>query len=246
MRISVFLALLAFVLPSVSANSHEHNARRHSDVVKRAEEGVGLRKRFSNARFTFYQAGMGACGKENSGDDFIVALNSPQYGSGSDCFKQIIITANGKTHGATIVDECPSCPFGALDMSKALFDVFASETAGVIHGSWDFGSGDDSSSSSKITHASPSTHKHTSKTHTRSSTRKPSSLHTYSSTSTSTSTSTSSAPSTTSINYSAGDASGLAVPTGAVRPGAANNLNAFNQAFIGLSALVVAGGNANQ
>jgi hypothetical protein len=42
--------------------------------------------------------------------DFIVALNAPQYGNGypgPNCFKQIQISANGKTATATIMDQCP-------------------------------------------------------------------------------------------------------------------------------------------
>jgi len=238
MRYSVIFLILAFAFTLVIANPHEHNARRHVEIAKRSAADVGLHKRFSNARFTFYQAGMGACGRRNSGSDFIVALNQPQYGSGADCFKEITITANGKTHGATITDECPSCPEGALDMSEALFTFFAPASVGVIQGSWAFGSGggDESSSSSKTTHT---THTHTSTTHTTSMS------HTKKSSSSSTQTSTYSTSSTTPINYLTGDASGLAMPTGAFGPGGANNLNDFNQAIVCMGALVVAGGKAN-
>jgi len=128
-------------------------------------------------------------------------------------------------------------------MSPALFDYFGSASAGILHGEWEFGNGgDESSTSSKTTHTHAShTHSHT--THSTSSTKKSALATTHSSTSTSTS--TSSTPSATSINYFAGDASGLAVPTGAVTPGTANTINDFNQAIIGLGALVVAGRNAN-
>ncbi|KAF9482792.1 hypothetical protein BDN70DRAFT_800939 [Pholiota conissans] len=98
-----------------------------------------LEKRFSDARFTFYAAGLGACGKHNSGNDFIVALNSAQYDGGSHCFETITISVNGKTHSAEIVDECPGCPFGGLDFSEGLFQFFAPESVGVLTGSWNFG-----------------------------------------------------------------------------------------------------------
>lgn len=261
MQYSILFHVLAFTVSLVVANYHEQHARRHSGVAKRSKADVGLHKRFSNARFTFYAAGLGACGKTNSDNDFIVALNQAQYGSGSDCFKEITITANGKTHGATIVDECPGCPYGGLDMSKALFDFFAAESLGVITGSWDFasggGGGGGSSGSSQTTHSS---HKTTSTTQTTSSAEKstPSHTSTFTSTSTSTpttfslssssasiSTSTSSTPPTTPIDYLTGDASGLAEPTGAVGPGAISNLNDMNQVIIDLGAIIVAGGNAN-
>ncbi|KAJ7752031.1 RlpA-like double-psi beta-barrel-protein domain-containing protein-containing protein [Mycena metata] len=97
-----------------------------------------LEKRFSDARFTFFDAGLGACGSTSDASQFIVALNSQQYGDGENCYKMIEITYNGKTAQAQIVDECTSCPYGALDFSTSLFDHFASEDLGVIYGSWVF------------------------------------------------------------------------------------------------------------
>ncbi|KAJ7046599.1 RlpA-like double-psi beta-barrel-protein domain-containing protein-containing protein [Mycena alexandri] len=97
-----------------------------------------LEKRFSDARFTFFDAGLGACGSTSDSSQFIVALNSQQYGGGEHCYKMIEITYNGKTAQAQIVDECPDCPYAALDFSTALFDHFASEDLGVIYGSWVF------------------------------------------------------------------------------------------------------------
>ncbi|KAG6888491.1 hypothetical protein C0995_007917 [Termitomyces sp. Mi166 len=90
----------------------------------------------------------GACGEWNVASDFIVALNSAQYGGGypgPHCFKQITMTYNGKTTTATIMDECPGCPYGGLDLSRGLFKFFASESVGVLSGTWYFndGSSDD-------------------------------------------------------------------------------------------------------
>ncbi|EIW84969.1 plant expansin, partial [Coniophora puteana RWD-64-598 SS2] len=87
---------------------------------------------------TFFADGLGACGATNSPSDFIVALNSAQYGSGGYCFQMITITYNGKTTQAQITDECPGCPYGGLDMSTGLFDFFADPSAGVIYGEWSF------------------------------------------------------------------------------------------------------------
>lgn len=79
--------------------------------------------------------GLGACGQYSSDSDFIVALNAPQYGSGypgPECFKQVQISANGKTATATIMDLCPGCGYGDLDMSPALFNHFADPSVGVF------------------------------------------------------------------------------------------------------------------
>ncbi|KAJ7694179.1 RlpA-like double-psi beta-barrel-protein domain-containing protein-containing protein, partial [Mycena rosella] len=87
---------------------------------------------------TFFDTGLGACGTTNSPSDFIVALNSPQYGNGEHCYEMIVITYNGKTAQAQIVDECPGCPWAGLDFSTGLFDYFASPDKGVIYGAWVF------------------------------------------------------------------------------------------------------------
>ncbi|KAK7015007.1 RlpA-like double-psi beta-barrel-protein domain-containing protein-containing protein [Favolaschia claudopus] len=120
-------------------------------------ESTSLRKRFDDARFTFFDTGLGACGTTNQASDFIVALNAAQFGNGDKCYEMIEITYNGKTTQAQIVDECPGCPWGGLDFSRGLFDYFASEDLGVIHGSWVFaGDGDKSTpTAQKPTKAKP-------------------------------------------------------------------------------------------
>ncbi|KAG7092289.1 hypothetical protein E1B28_008651 [Marasmius oreades] len=126
-----------FLHPIHGLTVSEIQARnRNSSLADR-----GLQKRFGDARFTFYDPGLGACGGTNSNSDFIVALNAPQWDGGSHCFQTITITFEGKTHDAQVVDLCPGCPYGGLDMSRSLFDVFAPQDRGVISGSWEFGSG---------------------------------------------------------------------------------------------------------
>ncbi|PPR04976.1 hypothetical protein CVT24_010434 [Panaeolus cyanescens] len=114
----------------------------YSELAKRADGDVQLQKRFSGTRWTFFDVGLGACGKVNVETDFIVALNSEQYGSGypgPNCEKTITMTYNGKTATAKVMDMCPGCPYGGLDLSRGLFRYFAAESVGVIHGDWNFG-----------------------------------------------------------------------------------------------------------
>ncbi|TFY51308.1 hypothetical protein EVG20_g11062, partial [Dentipellis fragilis] len=149
MRSSTVLgvSLLSLALPFAAlADTHALRSRNHHQIAKRAS-GEVLEKRFSNARFTFYDVGLGACGKTNVPSDFIVALNTPQFTAngngypGPECFKMISISYGGKTTSAQIMDECPGCPYGGLDMSRGLFDFFASEDLGVLQGSWEFTDG---------------------------------------------------------------------------------------------------------
>ncbi|KAJ6547382.1 hypothetical protein B0H19DRAFT_1165314 [Mycena capillaripes] len=69
----------------------------------------------------------------------------------------IEITYNGNTAQAQVVDECPGCPWGALDFSRGLFDHFASEDKGVIYGSWVFAD-ESGKSTTQQTTKPPSTH----------------------------------------------------------------------------------------
>jgi expansin (peptidoglycan-binding protein) len=97
-----------------------------------------LFKRFDNARMTYYDVGLGACGWSNQPSDFVVAINAAQYNSGRYCGQRVQIRANGKTAIAEVVDECPGCEGHGLDLSEALFSHFAPTGKGVFLASWDF------------------------------------------------------------------------------------------------------------
>lgn len=107
------------------------------EVVPRDKDGKDW-KRDSNFRFTYYKTGEGACGGWNNDGDYIVALNSAQFGNGENCWKKIGIWINGKQTEAQIVDECPGCPYGGLDFSPGLFSFFSDLGVGVLYGSWWF------------------------------------------------------------------------------------------------------------
>ncbi|RDX48320.1 hypothetical protein K466DRAFT_583769 [Polyporus arcularius HHB13444] len=280
----MFSSLLSFALVSLAlpyatvASSHgSANHRRHEAIAAAQHEVTDavetvqtttLHRRgqtYNNARLTYYDVGLGACGKTNVPSDFIVALNSGMYGGGypgPNCFRPISITYNGKTVGATIMDECPGCPSdGGLDLSEGLFKALAPLDDGVIYASWHFtDEGDDE--------PAPTTHKTTEKpkpttswwqppttslwqpeTTSTTSTKKSSTTHSTSTSTSTTSTSTtsstpsststwssttSSTPSTTSTHSSTStSSSAAATPTG--------QLEKLNQAFVGISELMVAG-----
>lgn len=146
----LIFALVAISFPPVAAYRFHETAHHHVQHVKRDQAPLyhTLVKRSEanyTGRGTFYDAGLGACGRTNTASDLIVALNQDQYTANKWCFKKIRITANGITCDAEIVDMCPGCPFGALDMSKALFHHFAEFDAGVIYVKWHLLDGSDES-----------------------------------------------------------------------------------------------------
>ncbi|KAL5519667.1 hypothetical protein ACEPAH_1350 [Sanghuangporus vaninii] len=99
-----------------------------------------LKKRVDASRITWYDvsAGTTACGGTYSNSDAVVALSSSDFASGANCGKQISLTVNGQTVGATVADLCPGCPSGGLDLSEGLFSQVGSVDAGVLSGSWEF------------------------------------------------------------------------------------------------------------
>ncbi|KAF7322825.1 hypothetical protein HMN09_00061900 [Mycena chlorophos] len=123
------LSLLLLLASATGASARAFSAFRSNDTD--ATLGREIQKRYSDARFTYFDTGLGACGGTNVASDFIVALNSDQYGGGEDCYKMIEITYNGKSAQAQIVDECPGCPYAGLDFSTGLFTHFAPESVGA-------------------------------------------------------------------------------------------------------------------
>jgi hypothetical protein len=126
---SLFLSLLPLALVA-------------AQPVKK-DNSLAKRQTYSG-RATFYDVGLGACGGYNVASDYIVALNTAQYGGGypgPNCGRSITISANGVTVQATIQDQCPSCDYGALDLSRSLFQRFASEDKGTFQMSWWYNDG---------------------------------------------------------------------------------------------------------
>ncbi|KAJ1034430.1 hypothetical protein NDA18_001291 [Ustilago nuda] len=110
----------------------------------------------SSGQATYYAAGLGACGWVNSGSDFIVAMNAPEWAGGSRCGQTVTITnhKNGNTQSAQIADLCPGCSYGSLDMSTSLFAALNNGNMddGVFPISWSFGSGSAASNNNQQQH----------------------------------------------------------------------------------------------
>ncbi|KII95718.1 hypothetical protein PLICRDRAFT_170331 [Plicaturopsis crispa FD-325 SS-3] len=97
---------------------------------------VEVEKRSNNGQGTWFEVGLGNCGKTSVDSDHIIALATSQYASGAHCNKKVTIKANGITKTATVLDSCPSCASGDLDLSPSLFQEFAS--LGVLDITWSF------------------------------------------------------------------------------------------------------------
>ncbi|THH27880.1 hypothetical protein EUX98_g6315 [Antrodiella citrinella] len=100
-----------------------------------------LEKRVTHTgRGTWFNAGLGACGDEDSNDNPIVAISSQIYGSGGNCNQWMTITntKNGKVASGKTRDECEGCGKYDIDMSPSLFEQLGSLDTGVLSVSWHF------------------------------------------------------------------------------------------------------------
>ncbi|KAF5329383.1 hypothetical protein D9619_008950 [Psilocybe cf. subviscida] len=88
---------------------------------------------------TWFNPGLGACGRVNVDSDFIVALSVAQYGTGSNCGRNIRANFQGHSVVVTVVDKCIGCATNDIDLSPAAFSQLANTDVGRIHGvTWDF------------------------------------------------------------------------------------------------------------
>jgi hypothetical protein len=81
---------------------------------------------------TYFTPGLGACGLYNSSSDPIVALSAPDFDPSTPdgnpnnnplCDKKILITQNGRSTSARIVDRCASCKAGDILETQAVEDA---------------------------------------------------------------------------------------------------------------------------
>jgi expansin (peptidoglycan-binding protein) len=86
---------------------------------------------------TYYAAdGTGACGFKASPSDLLVAaMNKSQY-SKSLCGQCVLVTGPKGSVKVRIVDLCPGCSHGDLDLSEEAFTTIASKSAGRVKITW--------------------------------------------------------------------------------------------------------------
>jgi expansin (peptidoglycan-binding protein) len=87
---------------------------------------------------TFYGAtGAGNCSFEASSDLMVGAMNQQDYGNSQACGAFLAVTGpTGTTIKIRVVDRCPECPPGAIDLSAQAFAKLAAPSAGRIRITW--------------------------------------------------------------------------------------------------------------
>ncbi|KAF9377010.1 hypothetical protein CPC16_012033 [Podila verticillata] len=122
--------------PSPSPSPSSFDSLVADPVIAAASSGT-----FSG-RGTWFTDSVGSCGTSFTTDDLIVAMNAPQQGDdgngNAQCGKHVRIQYNGKSVTAKVVDTCPECAEGSLDLSQAAFKTLAPLGQGVIDITWSF------------------------------------------------------------------------------------------------------------
>jgi expansin (peptidoglycan-binding protein) len=87
---------------------------------------------------TYYAAdGTGNCSFDASPHDLLVAaMNQPDYAHAVWCGACVSVTGPKGSVTVRIVDQCPGCARGALDLSAQAFDLIADHAAGRVPITW--------------------------------------------------------------------------------------------------------------
>jgi expansin (peptidoglycan-binding protein) len=120
-------ALALAVLAGCSACSRDSAGSRCAPVP-RAEMGDA----------TYYAAdGTGNCSFEASPDDLMVAaMNGADYANAAWCGACLAVTGPNGTIAVRVVDQCPGCKRGDLDLSEHAFAMLAPPSVGRIPITW--------------------------------------------------------------------------------------------------------------
>jgi expansin len=87
---------------------------------------------------TYYQAtGAGACMFDPSPNDLLVAaMNAEEYANAAVCGAYVVVTGPKGTVTVRIVDLCPECRAGHLDLNREAFSLIGDLPEGVVPITW--------------------------------------------------------------------------------------------------------------
>lgn len=87
---------------------------------------------------TYYAAdGTGNCSFDATPDDLMVAaMNGPDYANAAWCGACLAVTSGATTVVVRVVDQCPGCQHGDLDLGEQAFAMLAPVSAGRIPITW--------------------------------------------------------------------------------------------------------------
>lgn len=143
MRIrSVFVAVFAFgVFACGSDSSGSGNASTNGDGGTSSGGGGGTGSYAGASETgvaTYYAAtGAGNCSFDATPNDLdVAAMDAPEYDNSNVCGECVAITGPKGNVTVRIVDQCPECETGHLDLSQEAFAKIADVSAGKVPITW--------------------------------------------------------------------------------------------------------------
>ncbi|KAJ2744335.1 hypothetical protein GGI20_003062 [Coemansia sp. BCRC 34301] len=143
MKITIRIVIIAGIVSSALAL-----IAPESGLYKRAKAKGTTNKNNGNVsaagpfvgKLTNYKVGNDACGTHSKGTDMVAALNKPQYGNtdsrSPNCGRCAKIKGDKATVVVKIIDACPECKFGSLDLSKSAFKAVTNADGEAKNISW--------------------------------------------------------------------------------------------------------------
>ena len=131
--IVIISVLLLFTSTSPSAATAQGKNKLWLPMVARA-----LTTSLNSGEATYYYAtGAGACGFGASpGDLMVAAMNAPDYNNSAVCGEYVLVNGPNGSVMVRIVDLCPGCASGDLDLSQEAFALIAPLSRGRVPITW--------------------------------------------------------------------------------------------------------------
>ncbi|HND12053.1 MAG TPA: expansin EXLX1 family cellulose-binding protein [Pseudomonadota bacterium] len=130
-------SVIAFSLLLVGCGTVTSNSSTNSDIpqLPGSQPQIGSTQTGDG---TYYGAtGAGACSYDPSPSNLMVAaMNAPQWAASAVCGTCVDVTGPKGTVTVRIVDLCPECKSGDLDLSEQAFTMIADKSAGRVKISW--------------------------------------------------------------------------------------------------------------
>ena len=128
-----------FIVLSFAIISCDEIGDDSAEKKKFAESLEGDTTSTTHGEATWYDANtLGNCGIEYPADKMYAAMNRVQYNNSNTCGTCVEITRlnSNKKVVVKILDQCPECPFGDIDLSPEVFSKLGTLKEGRIPISW--------------------------------------------------------------------------------------------------------------
>ncbi len=130
----VLLPLCAMLLAFVEACSEKSITKPEANILQCPTTPV---VHSGDATFYTYASGAGACSFDSTPNDLMVgAMNPVDYAGSQLCGAYVSITGPNGTIQIRIVDLCPGCSAGSIDLSPSAFSHIADTSLGRVPIKW--------------------------------------------------------------------------------------------------------------